>query len=167
MTGIFDAKIMCRKCNEEMKQTILERNGAQLRAVKCSKCGDIIVHPADLNAMEHFKDLKGKTFSVKLRMVGNSHAVSIPKEIVDFMNEMNKVHNDGPSKRIHDEMRKMDEMVRLCFEDFGKVSMRFGNMGFDELDDSDDESDFEEEEDQMEEDHIHRVKQARRILDDR
>jgi hypothetical protein len=49
-----------------------------------------------------------------LRVVGNSHAVSIPKEIVDFINDMHR----GMS-------RQMDDMVKLCFEDFGKLSLSF------------------------------------------
>ena len=106
MTDIFDARIMCKNCGIEMKSGIVNKNGLELRAVICSKCGDKIIHPADLNGLEHFNNLKGKTFNVKLRMVGNSHAVSIPKEIVDFMNEM---HRKAQSQ--------MDEMVKLCFED--------------------------------------------------
>jgi len=119
MTDIFDAKIMCKNCNSEMKQTIVKKNGLELRAVECAKCGDKIIHPADLNGMEKFKDLKGKTFSVKLRMVGNSHAISIPKEIIDFMNEMNRMHNET--------RKHMDDTVRLCFEDFRKLSLQFGD----------------------------------------
>jgi hypothetical protein len=113
MTDIFDTKIMCKKCNVEMKPRIVNRNGFELRAVECSKCGDKIIHPADLNASDQFKDLKGKQFNVKLRVVGNSHAISIPKEIVDFMEEFNKMHNMMN--------RDMDNMVKMCFEDFGKL----------------------------------------------
>ena len=83
---IFDAKVTCKNCDKEMKKVIVNKNGFELRALKCEKCGESIVHPADLNASEHYKDLKGKTFHVKLRMVGNSHAISIPKEIFDFIN---------------------------------------------------------------------------------
>lgn len=121
MTDIFDAKILCKNCSIEMKPTIVNKNGFELRAVECKKCGDKIIHPADLNGFNHYNDLRGKTFNVKLRMVGNSHAVSIPKEIIDFMNET------------HKQMRKqMDEMVSLCFEDFDRLSLRFG----DELEDN-------------------------------
>jgi len=132
MTDIFDAKIMCKNCNSEMKQAIVKKNGLELRAVECVKCGDKIIHPADLNGMEKFKDLKGKTFSVKLRMVGNSHAISIPKEIIDFMNEMNHVHNET--------RKHMDDMVRLCFEDFKSLSLRFGEDDLFDLDDEEHES---------------------------
>ena len=68
-------------------------------------------YPADINNFEHYNNLKDKTFHVKLRMVGNSHAISIPKEIVEFM---------------HAQERMMDDMVRLCFEDIHKLSLNFG-----------------------------------------
>jgi hypothetical protein len=117
MTDIFDNKIICKNCNTVMEKTIVNKNGLELRAVECKKCGDKIIHPADLNSLEHFKDLKGKTFEVKLRMVGNSHAISIPKEIVEFMNE-----------RHREAKRQMDEMVKLCFEDFGRLSLIFDDF---------------------------------------
>lgn len=116
MTDIFDTKIVCKNCDNEMSSTIVNRNGFELRAVQCNKCGDTITHPADLNGFEHFNNLRGKTFNVKLRMVGNSHAISIPKEIIDFINEQ------------HRSMRtRMDDMVRLCFEDFETLKVRFND----------------------------------------
>jgi|GEM_PF-585172 len=116
MTDIFDAKILCPECRKEMRQKIVNKNGFELRAVQCPECREIIIHPADLNMQDEFNNLKGKTFTVKLRMVGNSHAVSIPKEIVDFIEEQHKTMK-----------REMDDMVRLCFEDFGRLSLRFGD----------------------------------------
>jgi len=113
MVDIFDQKVLCKKCDKQMARLIINKNGLELRALKCGKCGEQIVHPADLNAMEHFKDLKGKNFHVKLRVVGNSHAISIPKEIVDFINEM------------HRDMKHEMDMVRLQFEDFGRLSVNF------------------------------------------
>jgi hypothetical protein len=113
MSDIFDNQILCKNCKVEMQKVIVKRNGFELRAIECPKCHEHIIHPADLNASQQFNDLKGKTFSVKLRMVGNSHAISIPKEIVEFMNEMQKMHNDMK----HD----MDNMVKMCFEDFGNL----------------------------------------------
>ncbi len=122
MTDIFDATILCKKCNLKMQPTIVNRDGLELRAVRCPKCRDSIVHPADANGLEHFSNLKGKTFNVKLRIVGNSHAISIPKEIIDFMEVQHKT------------MRKrMDDMVKLCFEDFDRLSVHFGDE-FDEGD---------------------------------
>ena len=129
MTDIFDAKIHCKNCNLEMKPAIVNKNGFELRAVECPKCHDKIIHPADLNGFQHYNDLKGKTFNVKLRMVGNSHAVSIPKEIIDFMEQTHRQMS-----------RQMDEMVSLCFEDFDKLSLRFGEDEEDE-----DEEEIEKE----------------------
>ena len=124
MTDIFDAKILCSACGVAMEKTIVDIQGFELRAVKCPKCGDKIIHPADLNGIEHYKNLRDKKFNVKLRMVGNSHAISIPKEIIDFMNER------------HREMRRnVDEMVSLCFDDFDTLRLRFFDDGFDNIDD--------------------------------
>jgi len=127
MTDVFDAKIMCKRCGIEMKKCVIDKNNVQVRAVKCAKCGDKIIHPADLNCLNHFNDIKDKKFDVKLRMVGNSHTISIPKEIVDFMNEQQSMMQER-HKRMR---REMDEMVRLAFEDFGRLRIDF----FDEIDD--------------------------------
>ena len=111
MTDIFDTTILCKKCGEEMEQTSFIKQGYELRAVECPKCHDKIIHPADVGAFQQYNELKGKTFHVKLRMVGNSHAISIPKEIVDFFQQQE---------------RMIDDMVRLCFEDMHKLRLDFG-----------------------------------------
>ena len=49
MTDIFYAKISCKACSIEMKPCIVNKSGLQLRAVKCGRCNDHIIHPADLN----------------------------------------------------------------------------------------------------------------------
>jgi len=114
MKDIFDAKVMCSECDKEMEKFSFEKSGFLLRALKCPKCGDKIVHPTDIKNFEQYNNLRGRTYSVKLRIVGNSHAISIPKEIVDFINES----NNRVSKHFSD-------VVRLCFEDFGKLSVNF------------------------------------------
>ena len=81
-----------------------------MRVVKCFDCNHIIVHPVDKNEYDNFIRLKEKEFNVKMRMVGNSYAVSIPREIVDFMKEQENMLNN---------------MVKLCFEDAGSLSLRF------------------------------------------
>lgn len=108
---IFDAKIVCAKCNTQMEPRISMRGGAKLRAVQCPKCHEQILHPTDVANIERFSHLKGKTYNVKLRVVGNSHAISIPKEVVNFFHEQEKTTSD---------------MVRLCFEDMKKMSLMFG-----------------------------------------
>ena len=110
-TDIFDNKILCKNCSNIMKPIEIIRNGLVLRAVECSKCNLNVVHPKDEQEHKNFIILKKKQFSVKMRFVGNSYAVSIPKEIVDFMKEQEKI---------------MDDMVKLCFEDFGRLRLEFG-----------------------------------------
>lgn len=86
------------------------KNNFTLRALRCEPCKNQIIHPEDLKEYENFQNLKKKQFRVKLRYVGNSYAVSIPREIIDFMNEQEN---------------RMDEMVNLCMEDIGRVSLNF------------------------------------------
>src|SRR3989344_9456306 len=94
MTDIFHNKILCGKCDVQMTPVHISKNGFNLRAVGCSKCGARIVHPKDEQEYNDFINLRKKNFSVKMRFVGNSYAVSIPKEIVDFMKEQEKVMDD-------------------------------------------------------------------------
>ncbi len=113
MADIFDNKILCKKCNTAMQKTKIVKNGFIFRAVVCPKCGERIIHPIDKQEYDKFINLKNKEFHVKMRLVGNSYAVSIPKEIVSFIREQEKI---------------MDNIVRLCFEDFGKLSLSFTEL---------------------------------------
>jgi hypothetical protein len=93
-----------------MKKANIEKNGFVFRAMICPKCNEKIIHPVDEHEYNRFVDLKNKEFRVKMRLVGNSYAVSIPKEILSFMNE---------------QKRMADDMVRLCFEEMGRLSLNF------------------------------------------
>jgi DNA-directed RNA polymerase subunit M/transcription elongation factor TFIIS len=110
MIDIFDNIILCKECNSKMQKTRIQKNKFLLRAVACPKCSLEIIHPVDEQEYNKFKNLKNKEFRVKMRLVGNSYAVSIPKEIVSFMNAQEKILN---------------HMVKLCFEDMGKLSLNF------------------------------------------
>jgi len=112
MTDIFNNTILCGKCDIKMNPIQIMKNGFVLRSVICPNCNSRIIHPKDEQEYKDFISLKNKQFNVKMRFVGNSYAVSIPKEIVNFMRTQEKI---------------MDDMVRLCFEDFGRVSLRFGD----------------------------------------
>lgn len=96
-----------------MKKAKVSKSGFILRAVMCPECHTRIIHPADEAEYNKFINLKNKEFRVKMRLVGNSYAVSIPKEIVSFIREQEKA---------------MDDMVRLCFEDLGRLSLSFNNQ---------------------------------------
>jgi hypothetical protein len=107
---IFDNQILCRKCSKIMKPELISKNGFNLRCLKCEKCNEIIVHPADKAEYENFIRLKQKEFEVKMRMVGNSYAISIPREIVDFMKDQENMINN---------------MVKLSFQEAGKINLLF------------------------------------------
>ncbi len=110
MTDIFDNKILCKNCDIKMQRGEIERNGVKLRVLQCDNCDNKIIHPEDSSDYENFMQLKRKTFKVKLRFVGNSYAVSIPREIIDFMNEQDN---------------QMKKMVELCMEEMGRLSLNF------------------------------------------
>lgn len=110
MQDIFENTILCKNCNKKMENSSIQKNGFSLKSIKCGTCDNQIIDPEDLKEYEHFQNLQRKNFKVKLRYVGNSYAVSIPREIIDFMNEQE---------------RKMNEMVDLCFEEFGRISLNF------------------------------------------
>ena len=96
-----------------MQKAKIVKNGFLFRVMICPKCNEKIIHPVDEQEYNRFISLKNKEFKVKMRLVGNSYAVSIPKEIVLFMREQEKI---------------MDNMVRLCFEDFGRLSLNFEEL---------------------------------------
>ena len=110
---IFDNQILCKKCNVKMQPLQVLKNGFVLRAVGCPKCQNKIIHPVDEAEYNKFMNLKHKEFRVKMRLVGNSYAVSIPKEIVSFMQQQEKIMND---------------MVRLCFDQANRLSLNFGEI---------------------------------------
>ena len=116
MQDIFEYNILCDKCEKKMGDSFISKNGFNLRIKKCAHCGNILVHPDDKAEYENFVKLKKKEYEVKMRMVGNSYAISIPREIVDFMKEQE---------------RMIDNMVRLSFQDAGRLNLMF-NIGSEE-----------------------------------
>ncbi|MEM3405387.1 MAG: hypothetical protein QW117_00200 [Candidatus Pacearchaeota archaeon] len=113
MADIFDNIVLCKQCNKKMKKMVMEKEGFPLRILYCEKCKEKIIHPSDLEEYKKFSQLKSKQFDVKLRMVGNSYAISIPKEIVEFIKEQEKIINN---------------VVRLSFENTKRLSLFFGNI---------------------------------------
>jgi len=96
-----------------MQKAKIAKNGFFFRAVICPKCNSQLIHPLDEEEYHKFINLKNKEFRVKMRLVGNSYTVSIPMEIVSFMNEQKRI---------------MDSMVKLCFEEMGRLSLSFDNV---------------------------------------
>jgi len=107
---IFDQVVLCSKCNSKTIKNSVLKDGFQLRVLECPKCSNVIYHPGDLKDYEGYKSLRTRDFNVKLRMVGNSFCVSIPKEIIDFHREFEREFND---------------LVRLSLEGPDKIGMFF------------------------------------------
>ena len=107
---IFDNVVLCGKCNSKTNKNQAVKDGFQLRVLECPKCSNVIYHPGDIKEYEDFMKLKTREFDVKLRMVGNSFCVSIPRELVDF-------HRDFE--------RDFNNLVRLNLDGPGKISMFF------------------------------------------
>lgn len=113
MKDIFNNTILCGQCDKKMQNAQMKKSGFVLRLVICPGCNEKIIHPLDEQEYNKFINLKNKEFRVKMRLVGNSYAVSIPKEIVSF---------------IRAQERMVDDMVKLCFEDFGRLSLSFNEI---------------------------------------
>ena len=115
MTDVFDHIVLCSSCNSKTRKNYAVKEGFEFRTLECPKCGEVIYHPADLKEYEDFKKLRSRDFNVKLRMVGNSFCVSIPKEIIDFHREFEEEFND---------------LVRFSLEGPGKINMFFMRRKF-------------------------------------
>lgn len=113
MQDIFNNTILCKKCDSKMQKASIRKNGFLIRVMNCPKCNEKLIHPVDEQEYNKFINLKNKEFRVKMRIVGNSYTVSIPKEIVLFMHEREKI---------------IDDMVRLCFEETGRLSLNFDEI---------------------------------------
>lgn len=114
---LFDEIVLCKDCGKKMKKGFVVKNGFKIRVLECPKCKKRIYHPADLEAYKRFINLKERTFNVKLRIVGNSYAISIPKELITFHEEM--------FKEVKKEIERMKKIVKLCLEEPGKIALIF------------------------------------------
>jgi ribosomal protein L37AE/L43A len=127
MRDIFENAIVCEDCDRKTERGAIQKAGFQLRFWKCASCGKIWYHPADLKDYEDFNKLRRREFAVKLRMVGNSWAISIPREIINFQDAAERaVESHFASMRQMSE--RMNKMVRLCLEGPGKIGLFFGEQ---------------------------------------
>ena len=70
MVDIFDNKILCKNCEKVMKPILISKNGFNLRAMKCEKCSEVLVHPTDKQEYENFMQLKN--IKKKIRKIGKT-----------------------------------------------------------------------------------------------
>ena len=127
---LFENTVLCKNCGKKMKPVVLDKEGFRIRALRCPSCSNQILHPTDVEEYRKFKELRGRHFQVKLRLVGNSYTVSIPREIVNFMKEENE---EAKQEDIHSKMREhmakqmqeMQQFVTLAMEEANKLSLMF------------------------------------------
>ncbi|MBS3115701.1 hypothetical protein J4482_03660 [Candidatus Woesearchaeota archaeon] len=84
MDILENTDVLCKKCKVPMERGMAVKDSFKLRAFQCPNCKARFFHPNDLEKYENFQKIKEKQFNMKLRMVGNSYTISIPKEIVRF-----------------------------------------------------------------------------------
>ena len=129
---LFENTVLCKNCGKKMKLVVLDKDGFRIRALRCPSCSNQILHPSDVEEYKKFKELRGRHFQVKLRLVGNSYTVSIPREIVNFMREENE-EEEPKREDIHSKMRdhmarqmqEMQQFVTLAMEEANKLSLMF------------------------------------------
>lgn len=110
MADVFENTMICSSCNKKTVKGETVKDGFVIRTWRCPSCSQTWLHPGDMKEYQKFKEIRDKNFSVKLRMVGNSYTISIPKEIISFH-----------------EVRR-DELVRLALEDRDRVVLYFSRM---------------------------------------
>ena len=79
-------KLQCT-CGSSMKPMTTSWKGIEVRGWKCVKCHEEIINPSDAQkALEIEKARKKDLLIVKLRKVGKSSVVTIPKAIMEAEN---------------------------------------------------------------------------------
>ncbi len=116
MKDITHARVLCPTCNKETGRKLEIRQGFKLKFFECPKCSERFYDPSDLREFEEFKKLRDRRFDVKLRMVGNSFSVTIPREIIEFEEKFAQME------------KEMDNMMRLSLEEPGKIRLRFRRL---------------------------------------
>lgn len=109
---IFDNIIVCKDCNKETERAITNKDGFKLRSFTCPSCNKVWLHPKDEEAYQEYLKLRSKPFKVKLRFVGNSYIVSIPREIIEF----------------EDIERRLNKIIEMSLEEPGKLTLVFSRL---------------------------------------
>lgn len=86
MDLLDNTDVLCKKCKAPMERGIAIKDGFKLRVFQCPTCKARYFHPTDIDNYDQFRKLKEKEYHMKLRLIGNSFCISIPKELVRFNN---------------------------------------------------------------------------------
>lgn len=80
------AKVKCH-CGGDTDRTVITWKNFPVRAWKCKKCDEEILHPLDAQkALELAKAIKNGELTVKVRRVGRSLTMTIPKKLAELFN---------------------------------------------------------------------------------
>ncbi len=107
MRDVYDTIVNCDECTKPTEKCESIKDGFMIRCWRCNNCRKQWLHPGDLEEYKRFIELKRKDFEVKLRQVGNSWSVSIPKEIIRF------------------EEVSQTKVIRMSLDEPGKLSIFF------------------------------------------
>lgn len=107
MKDVYNTIMLCDQCNGKTEKANVSKDGFLIRAWHCCRCNKYWYHPLDLRDYQDFMELRKKDFQVKLREVGNSWIVSIPKEIIRF------------------EEISVAKVINLNLDEPGKVVLKF------------------------------------------
>ncbi len=76
-------KLRC-ECNGDMKRITTIWKDIEVRGWRCSKCNEELIHPVDAQkALEIDRARRNNELTVKLRKVGKSNVVTVPKPIME------------------------------------------------------------------------------------
>lgn len=79
-------KIKC-ECGGNMEKIKTEWKGIEVRGWRCKKCNEEVLNPIDAQkALEIEKARKKNLLTVKLRKVGKSNIVTVPRPIIEAEN---------------------------------------------------------------------------------
>lgn len=71
-------KLVC-ECGGKVLETQIVWKGTKVKAWKCGKCDEELIHPVDAQrALEIERARKSKELTVKLRRVGKSAVITVP-----------------------------------------------------------------------------------------
>lgn len=135
MNDLFDHTVLCQNCQQSMSRKKLLQEGFPLRFWECADCHSKVIHPGDAKDFEEYQRLRNQQFNVKLRMVGNSFCISIPREIIYFHQELQRVQQQA-HQQIQREFQQeksqkkelsavFQQVVRLHLEEPGKIGLFF------------------------------------------
>ncbi len=116
MKTISNARVLCPECDKETIKRFEIRQGFKLNFFECPICSERFYDSSEIKEFGEFKKLRARRFDVKLRMVGNSFSVTIPREIIEFEEKFAQME------------KEMDNMMRLSLDEPGKIRLRFRRL---------------------------------------